>query len=671
MDYDIMKTIAAGEYAKTLLAEQKDTGKQVIIKQLSLSKTSDWKIIELFRRECSGLKELNHPNIPNYIDHFESEIDGDIQLSLVQEFISGENLKDKIKNGTHLTDQELFSIIQNTLEILDYLHTLNPPIIHRDIKPSNLIFTPSGSTALIDFGAIQKELSGYTGGSTVIGTTGYMPPEQLMGKATPQSDLYALGATIVFLVTHKSPSELPFERMQIQYEAYADISTPLKQFIDKMIASDSSKRFQTPQEALVALQRVKNGQELVIQQAKHRQKQHQKSKKSKAGIIIAGIIIAILFLMVFLFFFIEQSNQEYERAIKEIKSTNTESTITVQKPPVASALDSCIRIATKKPSGQITQRDLDRVTNFKCNDMGVRSLNGIERMPNIKFLDLSKNSIKDLSPLLKLTQIYSLSINFNQISDLDVIKHLPQLERVYAYHNNIKKIPDISKTKITHLALFSNPLEDISGVQNSKTLKHLSVSHSPLDHISALKDVKNLESIAGTYTKISDLSPLKELTQLTKIEFGNAQISDLSPLRNLTRMEWISIGDNQINDLTPLRKMEDLEWLSLSNNEIISLKPLKNMVRLKTLWISGNSVKSLEGLESCNALESLYLYKNRVSDLSPIKNLKRLKKLDITNNYVTNLSPLKNLERLEKLTIKGNNISDLSFVKSVKKIVKD
>src|SRR6185503_314055 len=94
------------------------------------------------------------------------------------------------------------------LGVLDYLHSRVPPVLHRDIKPANLIVRPDGSIARVDFGAVRNVFrSPDEDGSTVVGTHGYMPYEQYMGQASPASDLYALGATLLHLITGRGPSE--------------------------------------------------------------------------------------------------------------------------------------------------------------------------------------------------------------------------------------------------------------------------------------------------------------------------------------------------------------------------------------------------------------------------------------------------------------------------------
>src|SRR6185437_13327347 len=97
---------------------------------------------------------------------------------------------------------------------LDYLHGRAPPIVHRDIKPSNVIRRPDGSFALIDFGAVRDRMKP-EGGSTVVGTFGYMAPEQFQGRAMPASDVYAAGATALTLLTGREPEDLPHKGLAL------------------------------------------------------------------------------------------------------------------------------------------------------------------------------------------------------------------------------------------------------------------------------------------------------------------------------------------------------------------------------------------------------------------------------------------------------------------------
>jgi eukaryotic-like serine/threonine-protein kinase len=138
---------------------------------------------------------------------------------------------------------------------LIYLHELKPPVIHRDIKPQNILLQPNRKIALVDFGAVQDTYRNtQVGGSTVVGTYGYMPPEQFRGKAVAATDLYALGATILFLLTGRSPAELPEIKLKLSFRDSVDISSHFADWLDKMIEPAIEDRFSGAKQALKALQ---------------------------------------------------------------------------------------------------------------------------------------------------------------------------------------------------------------------------------------------------------------------------------------------------------------------------------------------------------------------------------------------------------------------------------
>jgi serine/threonine protein kinase len=108
--------------------------------------------------------------------------------------------------------------------ILEHLHALSPPVIHRDIKPSNVLLDSAGKAYLIDFGAVREILSPPDGGRTVAGTYGYMPFEQFEGRAAPASDLYSLGATLLFLLSHKAPHQMEAEPGVLDFGPHLNVS---------------------------------------------------------------------------------------------------------------------------------------------------------------------------------------------------------------------------------------------------------------------------------------------------------------------------------------------------------------------------------------------------------------------------------------------------------------
>ncbi|NES19270.1 MAG: serine/threonine protein kinase [Symploca sp. SIO3E6] len=258
--YQIVTLLGQGGMGSTYAAVDLRTNQRVAIKVVSLQEAGDWKTLELFQREAQILATLNHPFIPNYLDYFQLDVEegtanSDYRFYLVQELVEGESLAALVKQGWHTTEAEVKDIARQVLEILTYIHQLNPPIIHRDIKPQNIIRRTDGKVYLVDFGAVQTVYNQTIGGSkTLVGTFGYMPVEQFQGKVHCASDLYSLGCTLIFLLTHRSPADLPQKRMKIDFRQGVDISNGFATWLESMSEPMLETRFQSATEALLQLQ---------------------------------------------------------------------------------------------------------------------------------------------------------------------------------------------------------------------------------------------------------------------------------------------------------------------------------------------------------------------------------------------------------------------------------
>jgi len=261
--YRVGRELGQGGMAHTFLAVDEHTGREVAVKQLSLERVKDWKALELFEREGRVLQELRHPAIPAYVDSFAEEGDGGQaapRFYLVQEYVQGETLEAALERGRRFSEAEVRALLRELLGVLGYLHGLNPPVIHRDLKPSNLILRPDGGLAVIDFGAIQAaSVETVSGGSTFVGTSGYMAPEQFLGKAEPATDLYALGATLVHLLARKHPADLPLVRMRLQFREYVKVSPAFAGYLERLLDPMVEERFPCAAAALEALQALDRG----------------------------------------------------------------------------------------------------------------------------------------------------------------------------------------------------------------------------------------------------------------------------------------------------------------------------------------------------------------------------------------------------------------------------
>lgn len=252
--YRIIKILGEGGSGTTYLAEDTDSHQLVAMKALSLHRLNDWKLMELFEREAKILSQLHHRAIPRYLGYFHTETTLEHCFYIVQAQAQGKSLAALIADGWRTTEDEVRYIATQILEILVYLHSLNPVVIHRDIKPQNIIRRDDGKVYLVDFGAVQNTYyNTFMRGSTVVGTYGYMAPEQFRGQAVPATDLYGLGATILFLLTHRSPADLPMERLKIDFRHHVQISDEFADWLEKMLEPDVEERFNSAIEALASL----------------------------------------------------------------------------------------------------------------------------------------------------------------------------------------------------------------------------------------------------------------------------------------------------------------------------------------------------------------------------------------------------------------------------------
>lgn len=228
----------------------------VAVKQLlnqSTDATTRRAVVENFEREANLLATLDHPAIPRIFDYFSEEE----RSFLVMEFISGKDLESILGESKSLLPID--KVIEWAIEICDvlqFLHTHDPPVIFRDIKPSNVMIDDHGRVRLVDFGIAKLFAPDRKG--TMIGTEGYAPPEQYRGEAGPLSDIYALGATLHHLLTNRDPRiEPPFtwaDRPLRDLNPAAPES--LEKVVDRALSYNLSDRFATPAELSHALARV-------------------------------------------------------------------------------------------------------------------------------------------------------------------------------------------------------------------------------------------------------------------------------------------------------------------------------------------------------------------------------------------------------------------------------
>ncbi len=208
---------------------------------------------KLFEQEAELMGRLRHPNVTAVADYFEH----DGRPVMVMEFVPGQTLEDQIReaNAPLLEQQALIYGIQ-LCRVLNYLHTLEPPIIYRDLKPPNVMVTPSGVLKLIDFGVARTFKERKTKDTIAMGSAGYAPPEQYgKGQTDARSDVYALGATLLHLLTNLPPVPLQPPQPGSIRNLNPSVDIETEQVIIKAMSLDRGRRYSTCAEMEQALLR--------------------------------------------------------------------------------------------------------------------------------------------------------------------------------------------------------------------------------------------------------------------------------------------------------------------------------------------------------------------------------------------------------------------------------
>ena len=281
--YEVLREVGRGGMSVVYLAMDKRLNKQWAIKEFRKDKDDVSKQVALkaLLDEANLMKKLDHPTLPRIVDIIENNQ----TVYVIMDYIEGESLN-KVLDAYGAQPQEaVIEWAKQLSEVLDYLHTQNPPVIYRDMKPANIMLKPDGTVRLIDFGIAREWKEGKAGDTEAIGTRGYAAPEQFGGKGQTdaRTDIYSLGVTLYHLVTGKNPAEPPYEIYPIRHWNPA-FSSGLEWLIQKCTQLNPGDRYQSCAEVTYVLENLDKFDT-----------EYKKKKRSRFNLYLISLIMTIVF----------------------------------------------------------------------------------------------------------------------------------------------------------------------------------------------------------------------------------------------------------------------------------------------------------------------------------------------------------------------------------------
>lgn len=247
--YILKEYINKGGMSVVYLAENVRVGNRWAIKEIVKTDDENNRLfIDALIREANIMKDFDYPAFPRIVDIIED----DYALYLVMDYIKGKTLEEILKEEGPQPEDRVIGWGVRLCDALAYLHNRPSPIIYRDMKPSNVIMKPDGSLMIIDFGVARVFQPDKSTDTVALGTRGFAPPEQYVAQTDERSDIYALGATLRYLLTGYSP----YSYEAVDYHAlYAEIglSNKMIRILDKCTALNPDERYQSDSELRRAL----------------------------------------------------------------------------------------------------------------------------------------------------------------------------------------------------------------------------------------------------------------------------------------------------------------------------------------------------------------------------------------------------------------------------------
>ena len=247
--YRVTSELGRGPYATTYLVSDTESGHDRALKRIVLPADRAGRAADLFLAETADLSRLDHPRLPAFTDCWVEKGADTWQIFLVEDYIRGKSLATLVAEGKRFNAVELVRIALDLSQVLQYLQAINPPWVHRDITPRNVLLTGDRKAYLVDLAAVNDVMR-QAGIEPPDGTKpcAFMAPEQLSGQHQPASDVYSLGATLIYALSQQDPTQLGTSLGELDFQDRIHVLPEFKAVLATMVRHGWRERFQKPQD---------------------------------------------------------------------------------------------------------------------------------------------------------------------------------------------------------------------------------------------------------------------------------------------------------------------------------------------------------------------------------------------------------------------------------------
>ena len=533
---------------------------------------------DTLRTEYDLLLKLHHPQIPRPLAYLERE---GIEY-LIREYAERISLAEWVEAQGPLTPRQVQEVTISLCEVLDYLHSQNPPVICRDVKPQNVIMDASGRCCLIDLGAARCYRPEQQEDTVFLGTRMTAPPEQFGYQQTDKrSDVYSLGMLMRFLLSgnYDLPPKRPGQRHLVRV-------------IKRCTAFAPENRYSSVRGVYRAL----------------------KYRWLRRSAAVAACAVCLALLFIFLLppaeATVQVSSPLLEDALRQELGLEAGEPIPVGRLEEVEQLMVCGQqqmptiqehevhaegahdlYTAETPHGDIGNQDLEvlaQCANLRVLILDYQQISDLSPLAELplEYLSLTGNEVSDLRPLAGLTELQVLDLGENPVRSADVLAGIPALREVTLEATGITSVEVFRGSGIQSLNVRTTWVTDYTPLEGCPNLTRLITGSMPEGAAETLAGLTGLEELRLYSTPQVDLTLFAGCQDLRALDLFGSAVSHPEALTGLTGLDYVNLGGTGVRDLSFLPSMQAMTILDLRENPLTDLTPLLECPWLEQLVLS-------------------------------------------------------------------------------------